>query len=124
MIYNPWLNFLPHDKFEPYVDEKLNSTQAKALSSVNENMVGKYLGYQDLFPFSKAFFLFLNKPNVYFQTTSNLWCERDLALSQTTSLGKKHCWIRRNCSLRAISSFPTLFSKDLYCRHVKPRACL
>ena len=26
---------------------------------------------------------------------------------------------RRNCSLRAISHFPTLFSKDLICRHVK-----
>ena len=31
---------------------------------------------------------------------------------------------RRNCSLRAISPFPTLFSKDLYCRYVKTRACL
>ena len=26
---------------------------------------------------------------------------------------------RRNCSLRAISPFPTLFSKDLYCRHIE-----
>ena len=25
-----------------------------------------------------------------------------------------------NCSLRAISPFPTVFSKDLYCRHLKP----
>ena len=31
---------------------------------------------------------------------------------------------RRNCSLRAISSFPDVFSKDLYYRHVKTRACL
>ena len=31
---------------------------------------------------------------------------------------------RRNCSLRAISPFPTVFLKDLYCRHVKIRACL
>ena len=31
---------------------------------------------------------------------------------------------RRNCSLRAISPFPAVFSKDLYCRHVKTRACL
>ena len=37
--------------------------------------------------------------------------------------GRKHGkW--RNCSLRAISPFPTVFSKDLYCRHVKTRACL
>ena len=26
---------------------------------------------------------------------------------------------RRNCSLRAISSFPTVFSKDLCCKQVK-----
>ena len=25
---------------------------------------------------------------------------------------------------QAISSFPTVFSKDSYCRHVKTRACL
>ena len=29
-----------------------------------------------------------------------------------------------NCSLRVTSPFPTLFSKDLYCRHMKIRACL
>ena len=38
--------------------------------------------------------------------------------------GRKHCGKRRNCSLQAISPFPTVFSKDLYCRHVKTRACL
>ena len=37
--------------------------------------------------------------------------------------GKKHCGKRRNCSLRVISPFPTVFSKDLFCRHVKTRAC-
>ena len=31
---------------------------------------------------------------------------------------------RRNCSLRAVSPFPTVFSRDLSCRHVKTRACL
>ena len=36
----------------------------------------------------------------------------------------ENCGKRRNCSLRAISSLPTVFSKDLYCRHVKTRACL
>ena len=39
-------------------------------------------------------------------------------------MGRKHCGKRRNCSLRAISPFPTVFSKALYCRHVKTRACL
>ena len=39
-------------------------------------------------------------------------------------MGRKHCGKRRNCSLRAISPFPTVFSKDMYCRQVKTRACL
>ena len=38
--------------------------------------------------------------------------------------GKKNCGKSRNCSFRAISPFPTVFSKGLYCRHVKTRACL
>ena len=39
-------------------------------------------------------------------------------------MGRKHCGKTRNCSLRAISLFPTVFSKGLYCRYVKTRACL
>ena len=39
-------------------------------------------------------------------------------------MGRKHCGKRRNCSLRAISPFPAVFSKDLYSRRVKSRACL
>ena len=35
-------------------------------------------------------------------------------------MDRKHCGKWRNCSLRAISPFPTVFSKDLYCRHIKP----
>ena len=35
---------------------------------------------------------------------------------------RKHCGKRRNCSLRAISPFPSVFSKDLYCRQVKAKA--
>ena len=31
---------------------------------------------------------------------------------------------REPCSLRAISPLPKVFSKDLYCRHVKTRACV
>ena len=36
-------------------------------------------------------------------------------------MGRKHYGKRRNCSLQAISPFPTgkVFSKHLYCRHVK-----
>ena len=33
--------------------------------------------------------------------------------------GWKHCGKRKNCSLRAISPFPTVFSKDFYRRHLK-----
>ena len=29
-------------------------------------------------------------------------------------MGRKHCGKRRNCSLRAISPFPTVFSKGFY----------
>ena len=36
---------------------------------------------------------------------------------------RKH-WKRRNCLLRFISPFPTVFSKGLYWRHIKTRACL
>ena len=38
--------------------------------------------------------------------------------------GRKHGGKRRNCSLGAISPFPTVFLKGLYSRHVKTRACL
>ena len=31
---------------------------------------------------------------------------------------------RMNYSLRVISPFPTVFTKDLYCRQAKTRACL
>ena len=34
---------------------------------------------------------------------------------------EKHCRKTRNCSLCAISAFPTVFSKDLHCKHVKTR---
>ena len=36
--------------------------------------------------------------------------------------GEKHCGKRRNSSSRAISPFPIVFSKDLYCRHIKIKA--
>ena len=81
-------------------------------------------------------------------TTNQLMCGI-LTLSQTTNLrpfqiervcrqqyqiwwkwqkvlqmGRKCCGKSRNCSLRAISAFPTVFSNDLYSRHVKSRPCL
>ena len=34
-------------------------------------------------------------------------------------MDRKYCWKRRNCSLRATSPFPTVFSRDLNCRHIR-----
>ena len=39
-------------------------------------------------------------------------------------IGRKHCGKRRNCSLRAISPLPTVFSKGLFPRGVKRRHCV
>ena len=33
--------------------------------------------------------------------------------------GRKRCGKRRNCSLRAFSPFPAVFSTDLYCRSTR-----
>ena len=38
--------------------------------------------------------------------------------------GRKHCGKRRNCSLQAISPFPTVFSKGLFSRGVKRYHCV
>ena len=45
--------------------------------------------------------------------------KRKLFKQVENTVGKKG-----NCSLRAISPFSTVFSKDLHCRHVKTRAGL
>ena len=39
-------------------------------------------------------------------------------------IGRKHCEKRRNCSLRAISPFPTVFSKVLFPRGIKRCHCV
>ena len=36
---------------------------------------------------------------------------------------RKHGGKMRNCSLQAISPFPRVFFKDLYCRDVQTKAC-
>ena len=55
-------------------------------------------------------------------------CRRQFKINKNwqkvLQMGRKYCRKRRNCSLRAISPFPTVFSKDLFCRPVKTRACL
>ena len=47
-----------------------------------------------------------------------------MKMAESSQRGRIHCGKRRNCLLRAISPFHTVCSKDLYCRHVKTRACL
>ena len=42
---------------------------------------------------------------------SKIWINGDTFIR----LGRKHCGKRRNCSLQAISSFPTMFSKAVCC---------
>ena len=39
-----------------------------------------------------------------------------MKVTESPPKGRKHCGKRRNCSLRAISPFPTVFSKDLNCK--------
>ena len=62
------------------------------------------------------------------QTTTSNWMKMVERFPNELKKKKKnthtHCGKRRNCSLRAISAFPSVFSKDLYYRHVKTRACL
>ena len=40
-------------------------------------------------------------------------------MAESYTNGQKTLWERRNCLLQAISPFPTVFSKDLYCRQIK-----
>ena len=67
-------------------------------------------------------------PNDKFKTHPNWTSRRQLqilwAWQKVLQKGRKRCGKRRNCSLRAISPFSTVFSKDLYRRDVKTRACL
>ena len=111
-----------------------------------ENTVekGENAGYQHFLLFPQWFWKVL-----WFKVVKSWDCVGKTTLSQTTNFrlfqiervcrwqfqilwkqqkvfetGQKHCGKRRNCSLQAISPFPTVFSKDLCCRHVKTRACL
>ena len=59
--------------------------------------------------------------------TERVWIQQFQILwkwQKILKMDRKHCGKRRNCLLRTISSFPAVFPKDFYCRHVKTRACL
>ena len=45
-------------------------------------------------------------------------------LKKVIQTDRKHCGKRRNCSLRAISPFPTVFSKGLFPSGVKRCHCV
>ena len=100
-------NFLDWSKFKAHAEDKINVTEIlKFVFGRVENIVGKgeNAGYQhfllDLQCFQKAFFsrlltLSQTSPGFYLFAVQAFW---------------KHCRKRRNCSFRAISIFPTVFS--------------
>ena len=45
-------------------------------------------------------------------------------MAESSPKGQKTLWEKEKLLERAISPFPTVFSGDMYCRHVKTRACL
>ena len=55
-------------------------------------------------------------------------CRRQFQIQQkwqkVIQTGRKHCGKGRNCSLQAISPFPTVFSTGLFPRHVKGCYCV
>ena len=60
---------------------------------------------------------------VFADKNSNFFMK--MATEKVLKTDRKQYGKRRNCSLRAISPFPTVFSKDLYSKQVKiTRACL
>ena len=86
-----------------------------------------------------SFFSLLQKVFVYLplthhQTTNfrlfqtERVCRRQFQILQkwhkVIQTGRKHCGKRRNCSLRAISPFPTVFSKGLFSRGIKRCHCM
>ena len=54
-------------------------------------------------------------------------CKRQFQIwrkwQKVIQMGRKHCGKRRNCSFRAISPFPTVFSNGLFPRGVKRSHC-
>ena len=66
-----------------------------------------------LLPFPEQQILDSSRQNL--QTTNvNL-----MKMAESSPKRVENTWKRRNCSLRAISSFSTVFSKDLYSRQLK-----
>ena len=45
-------------------------------------------------------------------------------MEESSPNGLKTLWEKEKLLVKAISPLPIVFSKELYCRHVKSRACL
>ena len=45
-------------------------------------------------------------------------------MAENSQNGLKTLWEKEKLLVTSKFSFPTMFSKDVYCRHVKTRACL
>ena len=63
------------------------------------------------------FWLTLSQTTNFRRFQTERGCRRQFQIwwkwQKVLQTGRKHCGKRRNCSLRAISPFPTVFSKDL-----------
>ena len=55
-----------------------------------------------------------------FADNNSKFKENDRKFSKMLKKKKK----KENKEIHAISPFPTVFSKDMYCKHIKTRACL
>ena len=84
-------------------------------SNCNQNRMDKYF----LALSQTTYFKFFQTERVC-RWQFQIWCK----WQKVPQMGRKHCEKRRNCSLWAITPFPTVFSRHLYCRHIKTKACL
>ena len=131
-------NFLDWSKLKAFADNKINATllQIFVLGWVG-NIVGKgeNAGYQHFLLSPQCFQKASSSVSLtHYQTTNFRFfqtervCRRQFQIwrkwQKVIQTGRKHCGKRRNCSLLAISPFPTVFSKGLFPRGVKRCHCV
>ena len=68
--------------------------------------------YTDIYPFPKRQSLDSAKP-------MELINDNLMKMEKSPTIGEENTGKRRNCSSRAVSPFPAVFSNDLFCRYVK-----
>ena len=141
----PLDKILDQIKLKAFADDKLNET--KMIISVfnrGENIVGKgEIACTSNFSFSHNVFKRLSFPDqskgvVLWEWVSHFLKRQILDSSNLKEFANfrfdetdkkfskrvENCVKRKNCSLQVISPFPTVFSKDSFCRHVKTMDCL